>query len=179
MKSDGIASDNLREQAAALPQDESVTGHGGVGGGGREAFSYPDWAFWRIKEIAMIKTLKLTSIVMLSSLILGCASFPFDHAYVGKVRSVIPRPVETVFYQDAKGEILGLYVYYEGSKQIPGILDSCKLNPNRVLNCQWRDSSGSGNFAAEFSFWYTEFNGAWGGLYEDVLAHGSSWNGKK
>lgn len=28
MKRDGIASDNLRKQAAALPQDESVTGHG-------------------------------------------------------------------------------------------------------------------------------------------------------
>lgn len=28
MKSDGTASDNLREQAAALPQDESATGHG-------------------------------------------------------------------------------------------------------------------------------------------------------
>lgn len=28
MKSNGIASDNLRKQAAALPQDESVTGHG-------------------------------------------------------------------------------------------------------------------------------------------------------
>ena len=28
MKSDGTASDNLREQAAAMPQDESVAGHG-------------------------------------------------------------------------------------------------------------------------------------------------------
>jgi hypothetical protein len=64
MKSDGIASDNLRTQAAATPQDESVTGHGGKPASiqpeallarvlerpnlqlalkqGREAFSYPD-----------------------------------------------------------------------------------------------------------------------------------------
>ncbi len=116
---------------------------------------------------------------MLSSLLLGCTTIPLNQAYVGEVVSVIPRPIETVFYRNANGEILGLYVYYEDSVQVPGILDTCKLNSDRVLNCQWRDYNGSGNFAAKFNFWYTEFDGAWGGLYQDVLAHGSSWYGKK
>jgi hypothetical protein len=128
-----------------------------------------------------VNIFKSASIVALCSLTLGCATFPLDRSYTGTLRSVISCPVETVFYRNADGEILGLYVYYEGKdkRQTPGILDSCKLNPDRILNCQWRDSNGSGNFAAVFSKGYTEFEGAWGGLYEDVLAKGMSWDGKR
>ena len=56
----GLASEGLQQFGSAIPC--GVTGicplnrrvrsrmHGGVGGGGREAFSYPDWAYCRVLQ---------------------------------------------------------------------------------------------------------------------------------
>ena len=87
-------------------------------------------------------------------------------------------PAVTSFYIKNDGNIVGEYVFYEGSDgQYSGDLYNCNIMDIETLRCTWKDIWGEGIFQIIFSEDFNSFSGFWSDYSRIDLK--LNWNGRR